>query len=120
MVNMGSFVDYLQALQSFGIIPDPSEPTSEPAVLNEAEKYLALQPASHDSDLLQWWAEHKSDFPHLSRMARQFLSVPATSASAERVFSLAGRIFSDLTQNQNDTTLEDRMWAKVNRKPVIE
>ncbi len=59
--------------------------------------------------VLQWRARNKSRFPHLSRMAQQFLAVPATSASAERVFSLAGRIFSDLTQNQSDTTLEDRM-----------
>ena len=88
--------------------------------VNEAEQYLAMQPASHDIDVLQWWAEHKSAFPHLSRMACQFLSVPATFASAERVFSLAGRIFSDLTRNQNDTTLEGRMWAKVHRKSVIE
>ena len=56
----------------------------------------------------------------LARMAQQFLAVPATSASAARVFSLAGRIFSDLTQNQNDTTLEERMWAKINRKQVLE
>ena len=56
----------------------------------------------------------------LARMAQQFLAVPATSASAARVFSLAGRIFSDLTQHQNDTTLEERMWAKINRKQVLE
>ena len=55
----------------------------------------------------------------LARMAQQFLAVPATSASAERVFSLAGRIFSDLTQHQNDTTLEERMWARINRKQVL-
>ena len=119
-VGMGSFVDYLQALQAHGIIPDDPPATTSTAEASEAEKYLEMAPASHDVDVLHWWATNSKTFPHLSRMARQFLSVPATSASAERVFSLAGRVFSDLTQDQNDTTLEDRMWAKVNRKQVIE
>ena len=45
----------------------------------------------------------------------QYLGCPATSASAERVFSLAGRLYNDLRQNMTDLTLEERMWAKVNR-----
>ena len=56
-------------------------------------------------------------YPHVARMARQFLGCPATSASAERVFSLAGRLYSDLRQHKNDGTLEERMWAKVNHGP---
>ena len=42
------------------------------------------------TDLLEWWAAHEIDFPALSVMARQYLGVPATSASAERLFSIAG------------------------------
>ena len=45
----------------------------------------------------------------------QHLSVPATSASAERIFSLAGRLYGDLTHNLSETNLEERMWAKINR-----
>ena len=61
-----------------------------------------------------------SGHPDLGSDAATILSCSGTSASAERVFSLAGRIFSDLTQHQNDTTLEERMWAKINRKQVLE
>ena len=46
--------------------------------------------------------------------------VPATSASAERVFSLAGRLYSDMRQAMKDGTLGTRMWAKVNGlKPFV-
>ena len=64
---------------------------------------------------LDWWARNEHRFPHLALMARQYLGCPASAASAERVFSLAGRLFSDLRQSMNDGTLEDRMWAKINR-----
>ena len=119
--GMGSFDNFIAALQANGSIPDePVEVEQPKREIDEAESYLAMDAASMDTDVLVWWAKHKDEFPNLSRMARQFLSVPATSASAERVFSLAGRIFNDLTQNMNDTTLEHRMWAKINRSQVLE
>ena len=115
---MGSFGYFMQTMRARGVLPE-LEP--EPAQLcDEADKCLKMAPAPHETDVLQWWTVHKVEFPSLSRMARQFLSIPATSASAERVFSLAGRIFGDHTQNQNDCTLEVRMWANVNRNQVID
>ena len=44
----------------------------------------------------------------------QFLGCPATSASAERIFSLAGALFNGDSTNMNAATLEERMWAKIN------
>ena len=39
-------------------------------------------------------------------MARQYLGVPATSASVERVFSGVGLTFADLRKNMKNSTLE--------------
>ena len=47
-------------------------------------------------------------------MARQYIGVPATSASAERLFSIAGRNFDDLRQKMGAEMLEMLMWARVN------
>ena len=46
--------------------------------------------------------------PH---MVRQYLSCPASSASAERIFSITGRLFDDLSQAMKEENLEERMWA---------
>jgi hypothetical protein len=46
----------------------------------------------------------------LARMARQYLTVPATSASPERFFSRVGLVQTDLLLL--DTTMIDLMWAK--------
>ena len=84
------------------------------AVKSEIDKYLD-EVVAIEIDPLQWWSTNEKRFPHVARRARQFLGCPATSASAERVFSLAGRLYSDLRQHMTDGTLEERMWAKVNR-----
>ena len=90
------------------------EESSEDEQESEAAAYLELPDVSMDTDILVWWAEHEEKFPHLSVMARQFLGVPATSASAERLFSIAGRVYDDLRQGMRPEMLEERMWAKIN------
>ena len=45
-------------------------------------------------------------------MARQFLSIPAASATAERVFSFAGLTLSGMRKFLLEGTLEVIMWAK--------
>ena len=50
-------------------------------------------------------------FPRLVSMARQYLAVPARSASPERLFSSVGLVKSDWRGRLLDTTLIDVMWA---------
>jgi len=45
-------------------------------------------------------------------MARQILTIPAASATAERVFSFAGLALSDLRKSLLEGTLEEIMWDK--------
>jgi hypothetical protein len=44
---------------------------------------------------LEWWVQHKSDYPILSRMAFDLFSCPAMSAECERVFSQTGKVITD-------------------------
>lgn len=48
--------------------------------------------AAGGDDPLDWWKLHGSDLPLLSKMAREYLSVPATSVPVERTFSMAGDV----------------------------
>ncbi len=46
---------------------------------------------TQDVDVLVSWRDvGKARFPHITVMTRQFLSIPPTSATAERVFGFAG------------------------------
>lgn len=55
--------------------------------------YLPLIVA--EADLLAWWkAHHMEEMPIISKVARKYLCVPATSVPSERVFSASGHILS--------------------------
>lgn len=47
------------------------------------------------NDPLEWWKQNKHRFPILARLAKKFLAITATSAPAERVFSIASKILSN-------------------------
>ena len=83
---MGSFLDFMAGMAH---LEAAAQPQARAPVKSEAERYLELPAVDMKIDLLEWWAENEIKFPALSVMARQYLGVPATSASAERLFSLA-------------------------------
>jgi len=56
---------------------------------------------------------NETNFPALSALARQYLGVPATSALAERLFSIAGLIFDDLRQAMTGEMLEMIMLVHI-------
>ena len=46
---------------------------------------------TQDVDVFVWWRDvGQARFPRFAVMARQFLAIPADSATSERVFSFAG------------------------------
>ncbi len=66
------------------------------SVETELNSYTRVQQVTLDTDPLMWWNQHVQVFPRLTRMVRQHLTVPATSASPERLFSSLGLVKSDL------------------------
>jgi hypothetical protein len=68
---------------------------------------------TQDVDVLVWWRDvGRARFPRITLMTRQFLAIPAASATGERVFSFAGLTFSDLRKSLLEGTLEVIMRAK--------
>ena len=63
---------------------------------------------------LEWWAKNSKLFPNLARMARQFLGVPASSATVERLFSVFGMAFADKRKSAHAETLAELAFTKLN------
>ena len=74
-------------------IPIPEETEVE----TELNHYLD-QPVDEETEPLLWWQAHLSEFPVLSNMARDYLTIQATSVASEQAFSIAGNV---ITKTQN-------------------
>ena len=68
---------------------------------DELSAYMALPVESMQTNVIEWWRRHRTVFPILSRMARQYLATPATSAGVESLLSAAALTFSDLVVVQS-------------------
>ncbi|KAK3256662.1 hypothetical protein CYMTET_34207 [Cymbomonas tetramitiformis] len=82
--------------------------------IDEFAAYLALLDVPLDTDLLEWWKLNSDKYPQTARMARQFLTVPASAAGVERAFSKVGRMHSDLRKNLSEGTIEHACMACMN------
>ncbi|KAF7763751.1 hypothetical protein Agabi119p4_8288 [Agaricus bisporus var. burnettii] len=82
-------------------------------ILDEVELYLSSGPEvlkymdngqEKTFTPLEWWVNHRSTYPRLSRMALDYLSVPPTSVDVERVFSKGRMVLSYLRNRLTPTT----------------
>ena len=99
----------------------PDEPQTTPVTIyDDVNMYLRMPQipfqdlAGNDQDILKWWRDHSSQFPNLAKMARQFLAAPASFASAERLFSSAGKMHDDLKKSTSEETMESSLIVNMN------
>ncbi|KAF7372567.1 hypothetical protein MVEN_00119300 [Mycena venus] len=62
---------------------------------------------------LTWWKEHEHDFPITSKMARDFLAIPGTSVSVERLFSSARHLCHESRVSFKASTISEAMLTKM-------
>ncbi|KAF5309387.1 hypothetical protein D9619_012291 [Psilocybe cf. subviscida] len=83
---------------------------------DEIERYL-LAGCEDVKDGLMWWYEHRHTYPRLSRMARDYLSIPPTSVNVERVFSQGRILLSHLRNRLSSATIRASMcvgeWSRM-------
>ncbi|KAM0878925.1 hypothetical protein ACQ4PT_034568 [Festuca glaucescens] len=57
-------------------------------------------------DLLDWWKVNSLRYPVLAKMARRFLTIPASSVSSESTFSTSGRVLDDYRSSLKPVIVE--------------
>src|SRR3990167_4344860 len=65
--------------------------------------------------LTEWWSRNQTQFPNSGRIARNFLAIPASSVTSERVFSKSNRILSKLRSRLSDNKAKILTFISVNR-----
>ncbi len=72
---------------------------------DELIRYWESSEANDDIEPLSWWRAHSTEYPILSKMAQNYLSVQASSVPCEQLFSLAGNIVSKKRNRLDENTV---------------
>lgn len=85
-------------------------------VVDEVGEYLR-GPVLPVDDPVQWWKVKASDFPRLSKMALEILSIPPCATECERTFSLTKLAIGSQRHSTGDDALSElqcvRSWLRV-------
>lgn len=88
--------------------------TTSQQMKSELDQYLeeSLLPRIQDFDVLGWWKLNKLKYPTLSKMARDILTVPLSTVSAESVFDTLFKEMDSYRCSLRPETLEALICAK--------
>lgn len=90
--------------------------SSTDSVREELDSYFSEPCIPEDGNALDYWKLKQCAMPKLANMACQYLQIPASSASVERVFSIAGKIFRPDRCNLSDDMFEQLVFIACNSK----
>ena len=69
---------------------------------------------------LEWWKYHEHSYPKLSRMAKRYLGVVASSVPSERLFSTAGNVVTAKRSALDPDNVEKLVFLHENLSPLQE
>ena len=95
-----------------------ADSTNHP-LLKELVNYVDEGYLFPKSDPLEWWRSHERKFPLLAKLARWILSIPASSAPSERVFSTVNEVIDKRRNRMHAETAEQVVFLR-RAIPVIE
>lgn len=86
--------------------------TQAKSMEQELSAYLLEEPT--DEDPLQYWKRKSIDFPLLSQVAKKVFTVPATTTTVERIFSLVSKTLRPERCRPLPKNLETLIYLKAN------
>lgn len=92
-----------------------AEPLDEDSAISEFQSYCNLPYYQPGNCSLQFWRDNYERFPKLAKLARRYLSIPASSGPVERIFSSTGKIFRTDRCNLSDKHFSELAFIKCNK-----
>lgn len=108
-------VNHMEAVDMFFGTASAEEVSLSIKLEQEVEAYMSEAPAPGAADPLQWWKSNAARLPHLAKVAKAVLCVPATSVPSERVFSAAGHIVSKRRAGLSEDSVDALIFLQQNK-----
>lgn len=83
---------------------------NEIEINDEINRYLNSPLVDKNYDILSFWNNNKKNYPILSKIARDYLCIPATSVNCEEMFSEAGEMIT-VRRNKLSTKIITKMMC---------
>ena len=93
-VTDSSSMTWMKKMQGINAAPQKNKDDDEFAKYILQASFMMPSESESEIDLLDWWSKSELQYKNLSFMARDLLSVQASSTESERMFSLCGRIMT--------------------------
>ncbi len=97
---------------------ETSQAESKSAIINNVitdyVNYVKSANLNKDKTVLDFWRENEHRWPILANISKKILGVPASSAKVERIFSIAGHVFSLKRRRMKARIFESLVFAKLN------
>uniref|UniRef100_A0A1X7UE71 HAT C-terminal dimerisation domain-containing protein n=1 Tax=Amphimedon queenslandica TaxID=400682 RepID=A0A1X7UE71_AMPQE len=81
-----------QILKKKGVTSGDGPLSTRDKAEREIKQYLVCPKIDTEDDPLVWWLQYSSSYPLLSKVAKKYFSICATSKASERLFSISGHI----------------------------
>ena len=89
--------------------------TDKLTISKQVDLYFeAIQKSNETTETKLFWRTHQHEWPELTAYTKCILTVPATSATVERVFSVGGAILRPSRRRLSDNIFEKLMFLKCN------
>ena len=92
----------------------PEKGTEFLKITFEVDAYINASFENVDLNVEIFWLYNKDKYPHLFKLAKKILTIPATSAPVERLFSKAGYIHRKNRMKLTKLNLERSVLLKAN------
>ncbi|KAG8234739.1 hypothetical protein J437_LFUL000975 [Ladona fulva] len=113
--------DTLHLRENVGVSMSVEEiPTSSSTVRSSSfsqedlRLYIQMPLCNREQDPLNFWYKYEANMPLVSKMAKKYLCIPATSVPSERLFSKAGQTCSDLRSRIKSTNFDKLLFINSN------
>lgn len=90
------------------------------AEVNSYTCMVKIPPTCNGGKVLEWWKANSESLPGLSKLARKYLGVPASSATSERMFSVGSGTCSKIRTSLDPEHLSALVYLNTNQKILRE